>query len=152
VERFWQAENRVDIAMRRSSEPDVEVREYSCAKTGRNLLSLPRPFLVNLLVMIAFRLRGEIGGAATSPASDVQVGRVAVAQVPQFALGPPLLHAIHRHRVFGQFGDAGRGIAQRDQLPTVLAGERQRRRRSSALRRRSRLSVILTIDPHQSAA
>jgi hypothetical protein len=51
--------------------------------------------------MIAFRLRGEIGGAATSPASDVQVGRVAVAQVPQFALGPPLLHAIHRHRVLG---------------------------------------------------
>jgi hypothetical protein len=41
--------------------------------------------------MIAFRLRGEIGGAATSPASDVQVGRVAVAQAPQFVLGPPLL-------------------------------------------------------------
>jgi hypothetical protein len=35
----------------------------------------PRPFLANLSVMIAFRLRGEIGGAATSPASDVQVGR-----------------------------------------------------------------------------
>jgi hypothetical protein len=28
----------------------------------------------------------------------------------------------------------------------------QTRRRSSALRRRSRLSVMLTIDPHQSAA
>jgi hypothetical protein len=41
--------------------------------------------------MIAFRLRGEIGGAAASPASDVQVGRVAVAQVPQFASEPPLL-------------------------------------------------------------
>jgi hypothetical protein len=103
--------------------------------------------------MIAFRLRGEIGGAATSPASDVQVGRVAVAQGPQFVLGPPLLPAIHRHCVLPwQFGDAERGVAQRDQLPTVLADERQTRRRSSALRRRSRLSVILTIDPHQSAA
>ena len=35
-----------------------------------------RLFLANLSVMIAFRLRGEIGGAATSPASDVQVGRL----------------------------------------------------------------------------
>jgi len=55
--------------------------DYNRAKTCRNFLSLPRPFLVNLLVMIAFRQRGEIGGAATSPASDVQVGRVAVAEV-----------------------------------------------------------------------
>ncbi len=34
-----------------------------------------RPFLVNFSAMITFRPRGEIGGGATSPASDVQVGR-----------------------------------------------------------------------------
>jgi hypothetical protein len=51
----------------------LEVRDYNRAKTGR-------PFLVNFSAMISFRLRGEIGGAAASPASDVQVGRVAVAQ------------------------------------------------------------------------
>jgi hypothetical protein len=101
VERFWQAETELILQCGEAASLTWRCVDCNRAKTGQNLLSLPRPFLVNLSVMIAFRLRGEIGGAAASPASDVQVGRVAVAQVPQFALGPPLLHAIHRHRVLG---------------------------------------------------
>ena len=47
----------------------------------------------------------------------------------------PLLHAIHRRRVFGQFGDAERGVAQRDQLPTVPSGRTAKAATIHALRR-----------------
>ena len=89
--------------MRRSSEPDVELHAG-----GASIITAPK------LVEICFRYPAFFGQfvghdsfqaarrdrrAATRPASDVQVGRVAVAQAPQFALGPPLLPAIHRNRV-----------------------------------------------------